>query len=140
IVTIKPNIYHDFSIEDIMQSFNNSIGMPSGPSRNQFDQLSEQRNISDLMNIGNDPQDKRLEQLEKEYAEKDVQFKKEQRKAEENRMKILAVAQKAQEEGTLAKEQVYKLAQAQKQIDEEYKKKREEDRKEINNAKNLLLQ
>lgn len=141
IAKIKP-IYNNFSIEEVMQSFSNSIGISSGSSENPFNQQYE-RNVSEFNNSQaptTDPRDKRLEQLEKEYAQKDAQFRAEQIKAEDNRRIILAAAQRAQEEGTLAKEQVYKLAETQKQIDEEYKKKRAEDLKEINDAKKLLLQ
>lgn len=81
-----------------------------------------------------------LEKLQKAYAEKDKQLEEQRKKEAQERMIELAAAKKAQEEGALAKEQVYELALTQKKLKEEYDKKREEDLAKIKKAQDDLAE
>lgn len=77
-----------------------------------------------------------LEKLQKAYAEKDEQQKKEK----QERMIELAAAQKAQEEGNLAKAQVHQLALMQKKLEEDYEAQRKKDLAKIQKAQDDLAE
>lgn len=141
---------YPLDIQETLSFFNNAIGASS--SQDQFEQPygypepSAFEPISPNQSQEIDPRDERLKQLEKEYAEKDAKFKAEQKKAEEDRMKISAAAQEALRRQALTEEQVRKLAEAQntaaqadKKLKEEYELKRKEDLAEIEKARKSLL-
>jgi hypothetical protein len=140
------------NIQETLSFFNNAIGASS--SQDQFNQPYRYPEPSTFEPISPDqPQqgavavtDERVAKLQKELDEKEAKFKAEQKKAEEDRMKISAAAQAALEKQALTEEQVRRLteaqnttAEAQKKLKEEYELKRKQDLEEIEKARKSIM-